>query len=89
MDIFAEEAVPRQANPAWAADRIFDLLKRKGPLCASQISVELLVPLRDVTAALRQLRDRREVEPRRVDVLSKEFDEECAPWGLAKHVRRR
>lgn len=89
MQTIASDVVPAPGIAESAKDEIFELLKRKGPLCASQISVELLVPLREVTTALRLLRDDGVVEPRRSDALSKDFDEECAPWGLRKSLRRR
>ena len=83
----ASQVISAPGHTESIADEIFGLLKRKGPLCASQISVELLVPLRAVTAALRLLRDQHVVEPRRGGALRKDFDEECAPWGLRKSLR--
>lgn len=63
---------------------VFALLRQKGPLCASQISVELLLPIREITEALQILRQRGRVAPR-IDRRHKDVDELCAIWGLPLH----
>ncbi len=71
-----------------AADEIFLLLRDNGPLCASQISVERLIPLRNVMEALILLKERHIVEqrPDRDETLN--ADESLAPWGLATGRKR-
>jgi hypothetical protein len=81
-------SVPLTNHEAESVNDIFELLKRKGPLCPSQISVELLVPLREVTAALRLLHERRAIEPRHDNRLTQDFDDDCSPWGLRTRTRR-
>jgi DNA-binding transcriptional ArsR family regulator len=66
-------------------DLIFELLKRKGPLCASQISVELLVPLREVVGGLTALKEDGLVEPR-ADESCNEADEVTSPYGLTRKL---
>jgi DNA-binding transcriptional ArsR family regulator len=66
-------------------DQIFELLKRKGPLCASQISVELLVPLRDVVRGLTVLKEEGLVEPRSDDPGSS-ADDVTSPYGLIRKL---
>lgn len=75
--------------PEATLDKIFELLKRKGPLCASQVSIELLLPLRKVMAGLRKLHDEGIVElrPDRDEVNNE--DEELTPWGLTRSFTRR
>jgi Mn-dependent DtxR family transcriptional regulator len=61
-------------------ERVFELLKRRGPLCQSQLSVHLLASTRDIEKALQQLTQMGIVEhrPDRNPVL-REIEE---PWGL-------
>lgn len=70
-------------------DDIFELLKRKGPLCASQISVELLLPLRGVIKGLIELQKEGLVELRPDRDDTKNGDEELTPWGLSRRLTPR
>lgn len=70
-------------------DDIFELLKRKGPLCASQISVELLLPLRRVIKGLIELQKEGLVELRPDRDDTKNGDEELTPWGLSRRLTPR
>ena len=62
---------------------VFNLLKRRGPLCASQIAVELGQSLRSVAEALHSLKDARIIEPRPDSNILFQQEEET-PWGLAR-----
>lgn len=70
-------------------DKIFDILKRKGPLCSSQISVELLLPITKVEAGLKKLEEEGIVElrPDRNDSINR--NSELTPWGLSRGLSRR
>jgi Mn-dependent DtxR family transcriptional regulator len=70
-------------------DGIFDLLKRKGPLCASQISVELFLPVRKVMGGLVELQREGLVELRPDRDETKNRDEELMPWGLSRSLKRK
>ena len=62
------------------ADLIFELLKRRGPLCQSQLSTELLVSTHRIEKALRDLEkdDLVEVRPEhRAYLKAAEL-----PWGI-------
>jgi len=73
-------------NSAEVEERIYDLLKRKGPLCASQISVDLLLPLREVNGGLQRLEGLGAVELKlEPDTAVK--DRIQAPWRLARKSR--
>ncbi len=64
--------------------KVFDLLKRRGPLCASQIAVELGRSLKGVTADLNEMRAEGSVEPRPDRGRSMPQDEFETPWGLVR-----
>jgi hypothetical protein len=61
-------------------ERIFELLKRRGPLCQSQLSSELLTGTREIDRALQELEKLGVAEPRpdRSDYLRQAEQ----PWGL-------
>jgi len=65
------------------AEDVFNLLKRRGPLCASQIAVELGQSLRSVGEALHSLKTEQLIEPRPDSNLSFQQEDET-PWGLAR-----
>ena len=67
-------------------DQVFDLLKRRGPLCQSQLSAELMVGARKIDAVLRQLETEGVVEPRPDRHQVNQIEQ---PWGLPKPSRRR
>jgi predicted transcriptional regulator len=77
------------ANSDDILDGIFDLLKRKGPLCASQISVELFLPVRKVMSGLVELEREGIVELRPDRDETKNIDEELTPWGLSRSLTRK
>lgn len=63
-------------------DRVFELLKRRGPLCQSQISAYLLTGTRHVDQALEELKRMGVVEPRPDhDPTLRDIEK---PWGLSK-----
>ena len=68
-------------------EQIYDLLKRKGPLCASQISADLILSLGKVQSGLEKLEGLGLVE------LKVGHDKTCgedkiqAPWRLVRKVR--
>ena len=68
-------------------DAVFDLLRSEGPLCVSQIVVELLVDPEEVESALRLLQSEGCVEVRD-DHLKGKVHKDCIPWGLATSFRR-
>ena len=65
-------------------EEIFNLLKRRGPLCASQVAVEVGRSLKNVTLALEELRQEGLVEPRPDRDRSMPYDESETPWGLSR-----
>ena len=72
---------------SYAADvqsEIFELLKRSGPLCASQIAVKLGRPLKSVRPVLDELRTAGLVEPRPDRDPEINYDEDEKPWGLSR-----
>lgn len=66
-------------------DSIFELLKRQGPLCASQISIDLVIPLREVVGGLIALTEEGLVE-RRVNEPANKADDVTAPYGVTTRV---
>ena len=66
------------------AEDVFELLKRRGALCASQLSVELLESPRIVHNALAELKRLDVVEQRRDrdEVLNQHEDE--IPWAIRR-----
>ena len=62
---------------------VFKLLRRKGPLCVSQISIDLHVSGKTVKAALANLKERGIVEVRPDANKTQDSDEALEPWGLA------
>ena len=73
-------------NSAEVEEQIYDLLKRKGPLCASQIVVDLNFSLRQVVDGLNSLKDMGLVE-RRAGHDKDVEDEVQLPWRLTRRVR--
>jgi len=65
-------------------DQIFELLKRTGPLCMSQIAVDLGISLKSVRVALDALNRERLVEPRPDKDRKLAYDEQEVPWGLSR-----
>lgn len=63
--------------------KIFDLLRRKGPLCPCQISVELLTPAGFVMISLRKLRDFNLIDVRPDRDKYRDYGESETPWGLS------
>ena len=66
-------------------DSIFELLKRKGPLCASQISVDLVLPLREVVSGLTALIEEGLVE-RRANESANNVDDVTLPYGVTRKL---
>jgi len=64
-------------------EEVFNLLKRRGPLCASQIAVEVGWSLKNVKVALNELRQEGVVEPRPDRDRSVLYGQSEVPWGLA------
>jgi predicted transcriptional regulator len=62
---------------------VFYLLRKKGPLAVTQISCDLVMPLDDVRSALKDLRERRIVEPRSDGEQTEHYNVDLRPWGLA------
>jgi predicted ArsR family transcriptional regulator len=71
-------------SPPKTKEEIFDLLKRRGPLCASQIAVEMGLSLRGVTTAMEEMRAEGFVEPRPDRDRSMPYDQYDTPWGLVR-----
>jgi DNA-binding transcriptional ArsR family regulator len=70
-------------------EEVFRLLNRRGPLCESQISVELLLPLRVVQVVLGRLRAMGLVEPHPDrDERLRAVKQEVA-WGLVASYARK
>lgn len=69
------------------AEDVFELLKRRGALCTSQLSVELLQSPRIIRNALEELAELDLVEhrPDRDDNLNQIEDE--IPWGIRRPFR--
>ncbi len=61
---------------------VLRLLTRKGPLYVSQISVALLLPVRDVMVTLNILRECGEVRARIDQDDSGRSDDSCAAWEV-------
>jgi hypothetical protein len=87
VDLEYEKQDGTGGRPTSAEERVFDLLKRRGPLCASQLSNELFLPLKEVIQALAALKSRNVVEQRRSRGLVPP-DEATAPWGLSTRIFR-
>ena len=69
-----------------AALEVFNLLKRRGPLCPCQISVELFMSPRDVINALGELFTCRLASPRPDRNKKFSFDESEKAWGLSLSI---
>lgn len=65
-----------------AKEEVFNLLKQRGPLCISQMVVELGLPPRLVVSALQSLKDVGLVELRPDRNQSLNGDD--TPWGLSR-----
>jgi predicted ArsR family transcriptional regulator len=65
-------------------EEIFNLLKRRGPLCASQIAVEVGVSLRNLEPVLHRLQTDGVIELRPDRDRSLPYDESEKPWGLIR-----
>lgn len=63
---------------------IFELLKRRGPMCASQIVVRLSLPPREIDEALKKLETDGIIERRPDRDRSIPYDESETPWGLVR-----
>jgi predicted transcriptional regulator len=74
-------ATTQSSLMAKTQEEVFRLLTRKGPLHASEISIELSLPVREVHAALSLLRGRGLAAPQH-DRTRALRDELCAAWGL-------
>lgn len=70
-------------------DEIFKLIRSDGPLCASQISVEILLPLKQVMIALEELKRRGIVELRPDRNRGFHAEQETSPWGLVAAYTRK
>ena len=70
-------------SPDQHRKQVFTLLKRKGPLCSSQIGFELGLPIRYVVTALNDLEKDSVVQqrPDRDEAL-RDVDDTQIPWGL-------
>jgi hypothetical protein len=65
---------------------VFELLKRRGPLCASQISVELLASVKSIESILSELRDAGVVEQR--PDRNESMVQEEVPWAITRNPFR-
>jgi len=72
------------ANAVDVDERVFNLLKRQGPLCASQIAVEVGLSLKRLEPTLDRLRSAGVIELRPDRDRSLSPDEAETPWGLAR-----
>jgi hypothetical protein len=66
------------------AEKIFRLLRHRGPLSATQISIELLEQLETIREALALLRAEQVVEERPDRRGAQGVDADLIAWGLAK-----
>ena len=88
--VFGETATSDQNTVRADAEEIFELLKRRGPLCASQISVEILISLKRTISALVHLEGQQVVERRPDRDIDRRFsDPALAPWALVGLRRTR
>ncbi|MFN2455710.1 MAG: winged helix-turn-helix domain-containing protein [Pyrinomonadaceae bacterium] len=71
------------------SDEIFELLKRRGPLCISQISVELLLPPRKVQESLKALKETGLIDLRPDRNETQNNNADLTPWGLARNLGNR
>jgi predicted ArsR family transcriptional regulator len=65
-------------------EEVFNLLKRRGPLCASQIAVEIGISLKNLELVLDQLHAEGAIEPRPDHDRSLLSDKSEEPWGLPR-----
>jgi DNA-binding transcriptional ArsR family regulator len=72
------------ANAVDVEAEIFELLKRRGPLCASQIVVRLSLPPKEIDKALKKLEADGIIERRPDRDRSIPYDESETPWGLVR-----
>lgn len=73
------------SNAVDVETEIFELLKRRGPLCASQIVVRLSLPPKMIDAALKKLEADGIIERRPDRDRSIPYDKESEmPWGLVR-----
>jgi Mn-dependent DtxR family transcriptional regulator len=77
-------SIARSEAETSVAEDVFKLLKRRGALCASQLSAELLVSLKSVNEALEELETLGLIAHRRDrdDDLDHAADE--IPWGIRR-----
>ncbi|MFN7928932.1 MAG: helix-turn-helix domain-containing protein [Blastocatellia bacterium] len=68
--------------------KVFQLLRQRGPLCASQLSVELVVPLKEINLSLDELEKKHLVERRSDRDTKRHYTQEEEPWGLATPFHR-
>jgi predicted ArsR family transcriptional regulator len=71
-------------TPVSIQEDIFNLLKRRGPLCASQIAVDLGRSLRKIREFLEEMKAEGVVELRPDRDRSMPYDENETPWGLKR-----
>jgi hypothetical protein len=72
------------SNSLDLGDEVFNLLKKLGPLCASQIAVEVGVSLKNLEPVLHRLQTDGVIEPRPDRDRSLPYDESEKPWGLTR-----
>lgn len=76
-----------EVTEAQLDDEILEVLERSGPLCASQISAELLLPPKQVGVLLENLQARGKVS-RRPDP-DRDYNDESEsemPWGSTRRI---
>lgn len=69
--------------------RVFSLLRQKGPLCPCQISVDLLLPPREVLRALFEMEKLGMAAVRPDRGQDKKYDKNETAWGLSACSSRR
>lgn len=65
-------------------EEVFNLLKRRGPLCASQLSVEIGVSLKKLEPIFELLHSEGSIEPRPDHDRSLLYEKSEEPWGLPR-----
>ena len=70
-------------------DEVFNLLKRLGPLCASQLSAEVGVKVSVIERELLRLVELGLVEQRADKDTTREYSEPEKPWGIRRPFRSR
>ncbi len=80
-----EKKGAKMARDITLEDRVFMLLKGRGPLDPAQIAVELLEPVEDILVSLRKLRSQGVANIRPDPDVPLPADEELQPWGLHFH----